>query len=201
MNNEEIKEKEITAQTANETANAENNTENTSEANTEACDNKEQAAAEEKTEEKDPLQKAQEELESLKDKYLRTVAEFDNYRKRSLKEKTELVLNGGEKTITAILPVLDDMERAVANADKADSVKAVEEGWELIFKKLRSILEGLGVKKIDTDDKEFDVDFHEAIAMVPGMGDDKKGKVVDCVQTGYTLNDKVIRHAKVAVGQ
>lgn len=201
MNNEEIKEKENTAQTDNETANAENNTENTSEANTEACDNKEQAAAEEKTEEKDPLQKAQEELESLKDKYLRTVAEFDNYRKRSLKEKTELVLNGGEKTITAILPVLDDMERAVANADKADSVKAVEEGWELIFKKLRSILEGLGVKKIDTDDKEFDVDFHEAIAMVPGMGDDKKGKVVDCVQTGYTLNDKVIRHAKVAVGQ
>lgn len=201
MNNEEIKEKENTAQTDNETANAENNTENTSEANTEDCDNKEQAAVEEKTEEKDPLQKAQEELESLKDKYLRTVAEFDNYRKRSLKEKTELVLNGGEKTITAILPVLDDMERAVANADKADSVKAVEEGWELIFKKLRSILEGLGVKKIDTDDKEFDVDFHEAIAMVPGMGDDKKGKVVDCVQTGYTLNDKVIRHAKVAVGQ
>ena len=201
MNNEEIKEKENTAQTANETANAENDTENTSEANTEACDNKEQAAAEEKTEEKDPLQKAQEELESLKDKYLRTVAEFDNYRKRSLKEKTELVLNGGEKTITAILPVLDDMERAVANADKADSVKALEEGWELIFKKLRTILEGLGVKKIDTDDKEFDVDFHEAIAMVPGMGDDKKGKVVDCVQTGYTLNDKVIRHAKVAVGQ
>lgn len=201
MNNEEIKEKENTAQTANETANAENDTENTSEVNTEACDNKEQAAAEEKTEEKDPLQKAQEELESLKDKYLRTVAEFDNYRKRSLKEKTELVLNGGEKTITAILPVLDDMERAVANADKADSVKALEEGWELIFKKLRTILEGLGVKKIDTDDKEFDVDFHEAIAMVPGMGDDKKGKVVDCVQTGYTLNDKVIRHAKVAVGQ
>lgn len=201
MNNEEIKEKENTAQTANETANAENDTENTSEANTEACDNKEQAAAEEKTEEKDPLQKAQEELESLKDKYLRTVAEFDNYRKRSLKEKTELVLNGGEKTITAILPVLDDMERAVANADKADSVKSLEEGWELIFKKLRTILEGLGVKKIDTDDKEFDVDFHEAIAMVPGMGDDKKGKVVDCVQTGYTLNDKVIRHAKVAVGQ
>ena len=201
MNNEEIKEKENTAQTANETANAENDTENTSEANTEAFDNKEQAAAEEKTEEKDPLQKAQEELESLKDKYLRTVAEFDNYRKRSLKEKTELVLNGGEKTITAILPVLDDMERAVANADKADSVKALEEGWELIFKKLRTILEGLGVKKIDPDDKEFDVDFHEAIAMVPGMGDDKKGKVVDCVQTGYTLNDKVIRHAKVAVGQ
>ena len=201
MNNEEIKEKENTAQTANETANAENDTENTSEANTEAFDNKELAAAEEKTEEKDPLQKAQEELESLKDKYLRTVAEFDNYRKRSLKEKTELVLNGGEKTITAILPVLDDMERAVANADKADSVKALEEGWELIFKKLRTILQGLGVKKIDTDDKEFDVDFHEAIAMVPGMGDDKKGKVVDCVQTGYTLNDKVIRHAKVAVGQ
>lgn len=148
MNNEEIKEKENTAQTANETANAENDTENTSEANTEACDNKEQAAAEEKTEEKDPLQKAQEELESLKDKYLRTVAEFDNYRKRSLKEKTELVLNGGEKTITAILPVLDDMERAVANADKADSVKALEEGWELIFKNSELFLKDWELRRL-----------------------------------------------------
>lgn len=148
MNNEEIKEKENTAQTANETANAENDTENTSEANTEAFDNKEQAAAEEKTEEKDPLQKAQEELESLKDKYLRTVAEFDNYRKRSLKEKTELVLNGGEKTITAILPVLDDMERAVANADKADSVKALEEGWELIFKNSELFLKDWELRRL-----------------------------------------------------
>ena len=152
-------------------------------------------------EEKDPLQIANETIEQLKDKYLRAVAEFENYKKRTLKEKTELILNGGEKAITAILPILDDMERAVANAGKADDLKAVEEGWELIFKKLKGILESMGVKQIETKDKDFDTDYHEAVAMVPGMGDDKKGKVVDCLQTGYTMNDKVIRHAKVAVGQ
>ena len=140
-------------------------------------------------------------LEELKDKYLRTVAEFENFKRRTLKEKTELILNGGEKTITAILPIIDDMERAIENAHKQECVDAVEEGWELIYKKLLSTLEGMGVKKIEVEDKDFDVDFHEAVAMVPGMGDDKKGKIIDCVQTGYTLNDKVIRHAKVAVGQ
>ena len=166
----------------------------------ETQDSIEKAAEETETEE-DLLAKAQEENAKLKDQLLRTVAEFENYKKRTLKEKAELILNGGEKAITAILPVLDDMERAVANADKAESIESVEEGWELIFKKLLNTLEGMGVKKLDTKDKDFDVDYHEAIAMVPGMGDDKKGKVVDCVQTGYMLNDKVIRHAKVAVGQ
>lgn len=140
-------------------------------------------------------------LEELKDKYLRTVAEFENFKRRTLKEKTELILNGGEKTITAILPIIDDMERAIENAHKQACVDVVEEGWELIYKKLLSTLEGMGVKKIEVDGKDFDVDFHEAVAMVPGMGDDKKGKIIDCLQTGYTLNDKVIRHAKVAVGQ
>ena len=141
------------------------------------------------------------ELETLKDKYLRTVAEFDNYKKRTLKEKTELILNGSEKTVTTFLPILDDMERAIANASKATDITAVEEGWELIYNKFIKQLDSLGVKKIETNDADFDVDYHEAVAMVPGMGDDKKGKVIDCVQTGYTLNDKVIRHAKVAVGQ
>lgn len=141
------------------------------------------------------------ELETLKDKYLRTVAEFDNYKKRTLKEKTELILNGSEKTVTTFLPILDDMERAIANASKATDITAVEEGWELIYNKFIKQLDGIGVKKIETNDADFDVDYHEAVAMVPGMGDDKKGKVIDCVQTGYTLNDKVIRHAKVAVGQ
>ena len=155
----------------------------------------------EETQEKDPLEAANEQIEELKDKYLRAVAEFDNYKKRTLKEKTELILNGGEKTIVAILPILDDMERAAASAEKTDDRKALEEGWELIFKKLKKILESMGVKEIETKDADFNVDFHEAIAMVPGMGDDKKGKVIDCVQTGYTMNDKVIRHAKVAVGQ
>ena len=146
-------------------------------------------------------EKLTQQLEELKDKYLRIVAEFDNFKRRTLKEKTELILNGGEKAITVILPIIDDMERAIENAHKQECVDAVEEGWELIYKKLLSTLEGMGVKKIEVENKDFDVDFHEAVAMVPGMGDDKKGKIIDCVQTGYTLNDKVIRHAKVAVGQ
>ena len=141
------------------------------------------------------------ELETLKDKYLRTVAEFDNYKKRTLKEKTELILNGSEKTVTTFLPILDDMERAIANAGKSTDITAIEEGWELIYNKFIKQLDSIGVKKIETNDADFDVDYHEAVAMVPGMGDDKKGKVIDCGQTGYTLNDKVIRHAKVAVGQ
>ena len=146
-----------------------------------------------------PLEKAQKEVEELKKQLLYKTAEFENYRKRTLKEKTELILNGGEKTITAILPVLDDFERALA--DKSEDPKVIKEGVQMIFNKFIKTLEGLGVKKIETAEKDFDTDFHEAIAMVPGMGDDKKGKVIDCVQTGYTLNDKVIRHAKVAVGQ
>ena len=146
-----------------------------------------------------PLEKAEKEIEQLKDQYLRARAEFENYRKRTIREKAELILNGGEKIITAILPVLDDFERALA--DTTEDPEAIKQGMELIFHKFVKTLEGLGVKKIETEDKPFDVDYHEAIAMVPGMGDDKKGMVIDCVQTGYMLNDKVIRHAKVAVGQ
>lgn len=152
-----------------------------------------------KEEEDDSLQKAKDEAQDWKDKYIRLMAEFDNFRKRVLKEKAELILNGSEKTVTAILPILDDFERALA--DNTDDPKAIKEGEELIFKKFQKILESLGIKKIETKDADFNVDFHEAIAMVPGMGDDKKGKIIDCVQAGYTLNDKVIRHAKVAVGQ
>ena len=150
-------------------------------------------------EELDPLVAAQNEAEQWKDKYIRLVAEFENYKKRTLKEKSELILNGSEKTVAAILPILDDFERATA--DKTEDPQAIKEGFELIYKKFLKALETLGVNKIETDNADFDVDYHEAIAMVPGMGDDKKGKVIDCVQTGYTLNDKVIRHAKVAVGQ
>lgn len=157
--------------------------------------------ADEKAENQDSLAEANTEIEELKNKYLRSVAEFENYKKRTRKEVADLILNGGEKTVAAILPIIDDMERAIDNAGKAEDIKALEEGWELIFKKLMKTLEGLGVKKIDTDGKDFDVDYHEAVAMVPGMGDDKKGKVIDCVQAGYMLNDRVIRHAKVAVGQ
>ncbi len=159
----------------------------------------EQAA--EETVEKDPLEKALAEVEDLKKQLLYKAAEFENYRKRTVAEKTELILNGGQNVIKAILPVLDDMERAMDNAAKTEDIKALEEGWELIVKKLTKTLEGVGVKKMDTANADFNTDYHEAVAMVPGMGDDKKGKVIDCLQSGYTLNDKVIRHAKVAVGQ
>ena len=152
-------------------------------------------------EDKDPLETAQEEIEQLKTQILYKTAEFDNYRKRTLKEKAELILNGGEKTVSAILPVIDDMERALANGEKTDDPAVLREGMELIYNKMMKTLETLGVKKIETDDADFNTDMHEAVAMVPGMGDDKKGKVIDCLQAGYQLNDKVIRHAKVAVGQ
>ena len=158
-----------------------------------------EAPAEE--EEKDPLEQAQAEIEQLKTQILYKTAEFDNYRKRTLKEKAELILNGGEKAVSAILPVIDDMERALANGEKTDDPAVLREGMELIYNKMMKALESLGVKKIDTDNADFDTDMHEAVAMVPGMGDDKKGKVIDCLQAGYQLNDKVIRHAKVAVGQ
>ena len=147
----------------------------------------------------DALQKANDEIAALKDKYLRSVAEFENYKKRTLKEKAELIINGSEKSVAAILPVLDDFERALA--DKSDDPVAIREGVQMIYNKFIKTLESLGVKKMETEDKDFNTDYHEAVAMVPGLGDDKKGKVIDCIQTGYTLNEKVIRHAKVAVGQ
>lgn len=204
------KEKEINIEDGNvqETVQNENNEQTTQNENTEEnqnTDNKAEEgdnntdAADKKAEEIDPLTKAQQEVEELKKQLLYKTAEFENYRKRSLKEKAELILNGGEKTVAAILPILDDFERAIA--DKSEDPNAIKEGVQMIFNKFVKTLEGLGVKKIETNDKDFDVDFHEAIAMVPGMGDDKKGKIIDCVQTGYTMNDKVIRHAKVAVGQ
>jgi len=146
-------------------------------------------------------EQVRQEIAELKDKYLRSVAEFDNYRKRTLKERAELILNGGEKVLTAILPVVDDMERALDNGAKTDDPQVLREGMELIYHKLMKVLEAQGVSTIETADADFDTDVHEAVAMVPGMGDDKKGKVIDCLQKGYKLNEKVIRHAKVAVGQ
>ena len=166
----------------------------------ETVEDKTAASTEEAAEEQvDPLEKALAEIEELKKQALYKQAEFENYRKRTIKEKADLILGGGEKTVTAILPVLDDFERALA--DKSEDPAAIREGMQLIYNKFVKTLEGLGVKKIETENADFNVDFHESIALVPGMGEDKKGKVIDCVQTGYTLNDKVIRFAKVAVGQ
>lgn len=182
----EIKDGSVNAtQTDEKTENSANNGENKEENDNEAVEAK--------------LKEADQKIAELKDKYLRAVAEFDNYKKRTLKEKAELLLNGSEKTVCAILPILDDFERALANS--TEDAKAMKDGMQIIFNKFTKTLESLGVKKIETEGKDFDVDYHEAVAMVPGMGDDKKGKVIDCVQSGYQLNDKVIRHAKVAVGQ
>ena len=152
-------------------------------------------------EEEDPMEKLLAQIADLKDKYLRQVAEFDNYRKRTLKERQELIFNGGAKAITALLPVIDDMERAIANGAKTDDPQVLREGMELIYQTFIKILEEQGVSKIETENADFDTNLHEAIALVPGMGEDKKGKVIDCMATGYKLNDKVIRYAKVAVGQ
>lgn len=195
----ENEEKEIKIESGDEKdLHEENNQTTETTLNDDEVNNSEEECKENET---DPLEAANKEIAELKDKYLRSVAEFDNYRKRTLKEKAELILNGSEKTISAILPILDDMERAIANGEKSEDYKVLNEGIQLIYTKFQKTLESLGVKKIDTDNADFNTDIHEAVAMVPGMGDDKKGKVLDCIQAGYKLNDKVIRHAKVAVGQ
>ena len=147
------------------------------------------------------LEKANEQIEEQKDKYLRLSAEFDNYRKRTMKEKAELILNGGEKSISSILPIVDDFERALKNMETATDVTAVKEGVELIYNKFMSVLGQNGVKVIETNEQPLDTDYHEAIAVIPAPNEALKGKILDCVQTGYILNDKVIRHAKVVVGE
>ena len=191
IENEETLNEEPVAETDKESENSEN-PENSDNTNSETP---------EETEELDPLEQAQKEIDELKTQLLYKVAEFDNYRKRTLKERAELILNGGEKVITAILPIIDDMERAIENGVKTDDTEVLREGMVLIHQKFIKTLESQGVSAIETEDADFDTDVHEAVAMVPGMGDDKKGKVIDCLQKGYKLNDKVIRHAKVAVGQ
>ena len=199
--NEEVTEKAAADATDNSGDEAETEIPENTEKKVESGDKSNNSSDSNESDEKSPLEKAQEQIDELKDKYLRSVAEFDNYRKRTLKEKAELILNGSEKAVGAVLPILDDMERAIANGEKTDDPQVLREGISLIYAKFQKVLESLGVKEIETADADFDTDVHEAIAMVPGMGDDKKGKVLDCVQKGYKLNEKVIRHAKVAVGQ
>lgn len=156
---------------------------------------------EEQAGETDKLAEAQQEIALLKDKYLRQVAEFDNYRKRTLKEKTELILNGGEKVLSALLPVLDDLDRASDNISKSNDVGTLKEGVALIIDKLTKTLVAQGLQKMETVGKVFDTDFHEAVALIPAQEEGQKNHVIDCVQPGYMLNEKVIRHAKVVVGQ
>ncbi len=184
------------------------NSQNTTDDSQQTTDNGQQTADEANPQDEQPkeltaeekLEKAEQEIADLNDQLLRKIAEFDNYRKRAIKEKTELILNGGEKTIIAILPVIDDLERALKNIPKDKDVAAEMEGVELIYKKFLDILERQGVKTIKTENEDFNVDLHEAIAQLPAPSDEMKGKILDCTLTGYTMNDKVIRHAQVVVG-
>jgi molecular chaperone GrpE len=169
--------------------------------NGEETTEKEEVALPEEEKLAQELEKANAEIEDQKDKYLRLSAEFDNYRKRTMKEKAELILNGGEKSISSILPIVDDFERALKNMETATDVAAVKEGVELIYNKFMKVLGQNGVKVIETKEQPLDTDYHEAIAVIPAPDEALKGKILDCVQTGYTLNDKVIRHAKVVVGE
>lgn len=191
---ETMNEEELKAHTAHTRQQDQGETEKT------AAETQEQAGTEE-TEQVDELTKTQEELANMKDKYLRLSAEFDNYRKRTMKEKAELILNGGEKSISSILPIVDDFERALKNMETVEDVAAVREGVELIYNKFMTVLGQNGVKVIETKEQPLNTDFHEAIAVIPAPAEELKGKILDCVQTGYTLNDKVIRHAKVVVGE
>ena len=167
----------------------------------------EQEAPQETTEEaagetvEEKLAKSEAEIADLKDRLLRQMAEFDNYRKRTMKEKADIILNGSAGVVTDILPVIDDLERAIANSSKSEDYTALKEGVELIYNKLMHILEQKGLQKISPKNEPFDTDFHEAIAMIPAPSEDLKGKVLDCAIDGYKLNDKVLRHAKVAVGE
>ena len=169
--------------------------------NGEETTEKEEVALPEEEKLAQELEKANAEIEDQKDKYLRLSAEFDNYRKRTMKEKAELILNGGEKSISSILPIVDDFERALKNMETATDVAAVKEGVELIYNKFMTVLGQNGVKVIETKEQPLDTDYQEDIAVIPAPDEALKGKILDCVQTGYTLNDKVIRHAKVVVGE
>ena len=193
----------ITIMTTNNTTNeSEKPTQNIeTEENVQSTATEEQVTDEEKTSDADKLAAAEEEIATLKDKYLRQVAEFDNYRKRTLKEKVELIQNGGEKVLSALLPVLDDLDRALDNINKSDDVATLKEGVELIIDKMYKTLASQGLKKMETIGQEFDTDFHEAVALIPATEEVQKNHVMDCVQAGYLLGEKVIRHAKVVVGQ
>ncbi len=147
------------------------------------------------------LAQAEAEIAELKDKILRQAADFANFRKHSMATHTELILNGGKKVLESLLPILDDMERAEANLAKSEEVETLREGLTLIFQKLQRTLEQQGLKKMETKEAQFDTDFHEAVALFPTEDEQQKNHIIDCVQTGYMLNDKVLRHAKVVVGQ
>lgn len=190
---QEIKNENVNEEIVNEEQ------ETTAEEQVEAAETKESDKKELTPEEK--ISELEKQIEELKNQQLYKMAEFDNFRKRVMQEKADLIKNGGAKFITTLLPIIDDMERAQQNMDKYEDVAAVKEGLSLIIDKFFKLMAQEGLKKMEVVGQPFDADLHEAIAMVPGQPDDQKGKVMDCMMNGYTLNDKVIRYAKVAVAE
>lgn len=161
----------------------------------------EEVVAEGAVEAEDEVARLKEEVAKEKKEYLFLMAEFDNFRKRTLKEKSELIKNGGESAFKGLLPIVDDFERALKATENSDDASSIREGMELIYKKLKKYMEQNGVKEMDPEDKEFNADRHEAITAVPVPDESQKGKIIDTVEKGYTMNEKVLRHAKVVVGQ
>ena len=188
---EQVKEEELQQEeTQSEAQNAEVESQNTEE---------EQPAKEETPEDK--IAALQAELEKSQKEYLFLMAEFDNYRKRTVKEKAELIKNGGEKAMLGLLPVIDDFERAIDAIDKSSDVEGLKEGVDLIYNKFMKYLESQQVKPMESTGTDFDADIYEAVTTFPAPDESMKGKVIDTVQKGYTINEKVLRHAKVVVGQ
>lgn len=189
--------------TSKNSQNQENNASPNNETTTDNLQDTAEAEAGEdlKTENSDPLEKLQDELADAKDKYLRLYSEFDNYRRRTAKEKLELMQTANEDLFLSLLPALDDFERAVNAFPKQESVDAIKEGMNLIFNKFSNITQQKGLKKMDTSvGAKFDTDLHEAITQIPAPKSKLKGKIVDTVEKGYYLGDKVIRHARVVIG-
>jgi molecular chaperone GrpE len=191
---EKAKEKAMDAQAAEEINDM--NEEQTTAENEET-----QEEVKEEVPEQTEEEKSADKLSEINDKYLRLSAEYDNYRRRTLKEKMELTKTAGESILLALLPVIDDLDRAMAHMDDAKDVEALKEGMKLIHTKFNDFLGQQGMKEIEAKDKEFDTDLHEAVTKIPAPAEEMKGKVIDCIEKGYTLHEKVVRFSKVVVGE
>lgn len=198
LNNEAVNQDAVQNEADNNSANASPETEKMTET---AVEPEEQATQESSSAQANQTELLQNQIKEWQDKYLRLSADFDNYRKRTLKEKSDLIKTAGEDVISSILPVLDDFERAMTAMEKASEVTPIKEGVNLIYTKFLEILNQKGVKPIEAHSQEFNTDLHEAITKIPAPEENLKGKVVDVIQKGYLINDKVIRYAKVVVGE
>ncbi|TLX76934.1 nucleotide exchange factor GrpE [Labilibacter sediminis] len=196
---EEVVEEQVTAK---EEVAAEAKTEETTE-QAETKEKEEEAAEEtvELTSEEKQIEELTGKVSEINDRYLRLSAEYDNYRKRTLKERMELTKSAGEGLLKGLLPVVDDFDRAISHLGEASDLDAVKEGIDLIYNKFQEFLKQNGVVEIEAKEKEFDTDLHEAITKIPAPDDSMKGKVIDCIEKGYMLNDKVMRFSKVVVGE